>query len=377
MYLKNLQLIQFRNYKQEKLNFLPGLNVIYGQNACGKSNILEAIYLLVQMRSMRTTNVREAIQWGHEGFLVQGTFCNVFGDKEISLKVIEGGKRSIKINGKELHKHYELIGQVPVVLFVPDDLRIIKAEPEQRRKFLNSIIVQIDSNYFNNLLNYNKVLAERNEALRQFKAKQLGLDGITPWTEKLVTIGSEIIQTRNKYVQELNAILGEVDSLLGDAKMKLSILYKSFINEWEDVNTLKSSFANLIHEKQQLETVICQTLVGPHRDELEIFGNGKVLRAYGSQGQQRKAILSLKIASVLLLKKHFSEWPITLFDDVLSELDECNQKALEDILIALSSKYPSPAMSNWQCFITTADHLGRWDGKNINKVQIAQGNVCV
>lgn len=370
---------QFRNYGSEKIIFLPGLNVIYGKNASGKSNILEAIYLLAKAKSLRTSNIKEIVEWEKEGFFIQGVFNTGFGDKEISIKYADG-KKTLKVNGKEVDKLFEIVSQIPVILFVPDDLRLIKAEPEQRRRFLNSILVQIDQGYMVDLLNYNKVLAERNQALKQIRAGELGNDGLVPWTSELVCTGTRIIRARKKCVAELDLVLDEVSALFGKAGFDIDIAYKSVLDNdgpEESEEDMGRRFHEMIEKKKHAELALCQTLVGPHRDDLDILGDGRALRAYGSQGQQRKAVLGLKTASVLLLKKYFKEWPVTLFDDVLSELDEDNQKAFEDILISLSRRDPVSGMNSWQCFITTADRLDRWDFKDINVVKIEQGKVCV
>jgi len=318
MVIKRLSVKGFRNHADTEIKLSPKINVLVGKNAQGKTNLLEAIYLTCVGRGWRTHKEREMIGFDFDDAKVRTVVKKSFGDIVIEIKLSRAQKKSIKINDIPVAKMGELMGQVNCVFFSPDELRLIKDAPADRRRFMDIDISQVDKSYFYALLRYNKVLMQRN-ALLKSKDEDIGR-GLDIWDVQLVSTGSYIIEKRRKYLEMLEPSVKKVHSYMTRKKEDISLEYVAYELERE---------LKMAREKDmRLKT----TTVGPHRDDLLIQINGKDVRSFASQGQQRTAALSLKLGELELFENITGEKPVLLLDDVFSELDDDRQERLIKLL---------------------------------------------
>ncbi|OPY58848.1 MAG: DNA replication and repair protein RecF [Pelotomaculum sp. PtaU1.Bin035] len=327
MFLKRLELTNFRNYLRQDIE--PGLlfNILTGKNAQGKTNILESIYLCCTGRSFRTLKEKELINWESEFSLIRCLLET--SRREIELKaLLKPGQKKIKVNGA-LARGYPL-GWPGVVLFTPDDMVIIKGSPQERRRFLDSEIGPFNPQYGYYLNRYQRVLVQRNNLLREVREKKSKNDLLQAWNEQYCHYGSKIIFIRLALLKKANPIIRKLyRELTGDSE-EIDIRYHSSVkidysfSEHEIFTRLTAELASI--KKEEIERA--QSLIGPHRDDLVFLINGNDAKVYGSQGQQRTIVLTLKIAQIQMWNNELSEYPILLLDDVLFELDSLRQKAL-------------------------------------------------
>ncbi len=313
MYIKSISLTNFRNHIDTKTNLDKGINILLGQNAQGKTNLLEAIYLSCVGQGWRAGRDSEMITFDKDFSLVNVKAQKEFGEIDIAIKLGKGTKKSISLNQLPISKVSELMGQINCIFFSPDELRIIKEAPADRRRFLNIDISQIDKSYFYALLRYNKILSQRNAYLKN----NTDLRELSIWDEQLIKVGNIIIQKRAKFLQELSPYIKDTHGRLTDNKENISISYET-----------PADFESELLNSRERDLRLRTTTVGPHRDDIEILINGKDVRLYGSQGQQRTVSLSIKLAELELFKKITGETPILLLDDVFSELDSSRQSRL-------------------------------------------------
>lgn len=344
MYLATLELVNFRNYPLEKLSFHRGINIFTGLNAQGKTNLLEAIYYLAVSRSFRTNQESDLLRFGSEYFSLKGTFQRKEESARVSMDYRLPRHLQIGWNGKLL-KRTEYIYRQPVVVFSPDDLLLIKEGPSVRRRFLDTEGSRLKPLYYRRLRDYHRALQQRNRVLKESRggsgASRMLLE---PWDLALVKWGSIIIRERIRMLAALEKRARTHFATLTGAKETLSLCYLPTFEPGDEPDLIERSFMEQLGEAYPAEIRRGATLVGPHLDDFTVIINGHDARKYGSQGQQRSAVLALKIGEVDLFKKAGGEEPILLLDDVLSEFDEKRSKHLLHFL----------RHREGQSFITTA-----------------------
>ena len=322
MFIKRLQMLNYRNYNVLDISLGPHVNVFMGDNAQGKTNILEGIYYCAFARSHRTSKDRELINWNSNNALLSITVGRERLDKRIDISILKDGKKAIQVNKIKIKKIGELFGNFNVVMFSPEDLKIIKDSPGVRRKFIDMELCQLNPKYYYNLVQYNKVLNERNSILRN---RNINKDILDVYDMQLVEFGYNIIIDRLEYIQKLNKYSAKIHSDITSGKEKIEFKYISTI---KDLENIKENFYSLLEKNRSRDCERGITSIGPHRDDL-CFLLGQIdIRKYGSQGQQRTAALSCKLAEIDLVKSVIKENPILLLDDVLSELDRQRQTHL-------------------------------------------------
>lgn len=320
MYIDRLQLLGFRNYNQLDITFSKGMNLIYGENAQGKTNILEAIYLCGTGKSHRTSNDKELIGLDEEESNVIINIKKNISDYEIRFHLKKREKKKIFINGLPISRIGELLGHVHVVIFSPEDLGLIKKGPQDRRRFMDIELCQLHPRYFYDLTQYNKVLKQRNELLKEIKYNPSLRDTLFAWDDQLVQLGSRIIEKRNIFIDKLKEITKSIHFSITDGKEEFVVAYEP--------DVMIDQYYNRLQQAIDKDIKRGYTSVGPHRDDLSLMIGELDLRTYGSQGQQRSGALSLKLAELEFVKQEIGEYPILLLDDVMSELDQNRQNDL-------------------------------------------------
>lgn len=330
MYFQNVQLKEYRNYNDSIVYFEPGMNVITGDNAQGKTNIVEALYYCAFGKSFRTNKDNEIIKQGSVRLMVKAHFRNEIRDEHISISYNKEKKKMVKINDVPILKMSELIGHVKVILFCPEDMKIVKESPAERRRFLDREISSINRKYYIWLTTYNKTLDHRNNLLKQSQKNKQILDTISVWDEKCAELGALLMNERRLFVEEIADLAFEIHLELTEHQEKLQISYVPSIdiNNHENSHEIGDKLVSNLKKRLSFDCIKGYTSIGPHKDDLKFLINGKDVKIYGSQGQKRTALLSLKIAEVLLFKRKTGENPILLLDDVMSELDANRQRDL-------------------------------------------------
>lgn len=320
MFIKRLQMLNYRNYDTLDINLVPNVNVFMGDNAQGKTNILEGIYYCAFARSNRTSKDRELINWKAENAFVSVTVDKERLDKRIDISILKDGKKAIRINKVKIKKIGELFGNFNVVMFSPEDLKIIKDSPGVRRKFIDMELCQLNAKYYYNLVQYNKVLSERNTIL---KSKAYDKDILDVYDMQLAEFGYYIIMERINYIGKLNEYSNKIHSDITSGKEKIEFKYISSVKNLDEV---KESLYFLLVKNRHKDKERGITSIGPHRDDFMVLINDIDTKSYGSQGQQRTAVLTIKFSSLKIIKELTGEYPVLLLDDVLSELDFSRKK---------------------------------------------------
>lgn len=327
MEITNLSLTNFRNYSSQKVSLNKNLNVIIGKNAQGKTNLLEAVFLCAIGRSPRSTKDKDLINWNSTFAKVELDITKKIGKSDIELYLFKNQNKAIKINKIGIKKIGQLFGVLNAIYFSPDELKLIKESPEERRKFMDIDLCQFDKNYFYDLANYNKVLQQRNKLLKSSTEAVLK-DTISIWNEQLAMSGAKIVMARLKLIERLKVHAGKIHKSLTSDKEELKLTYQGYVADTE--NDLKLLLLKKYDESLEKDIHLGFTTVGPHRDDIKIESNDIDLRTFGSQGQQRTGALSLKLAELEVFKDNIGEYPVLLLDDVLSELDRDRQRKLLD-----------------------------------------------
>ena len=349
MYLKTLELHNFRNYADLVVEFGSGINVLLGENAQGKTNLLESIYFLALTRSHRTNSDRDLISWKTKAARVSGSVQKEHTVTPLEINLSSKGKNA-KVNHLEQSRLSQYVGQFNVILFAPEDLSIVKGSPAVRRKFIDMEFGQMSSKYLYNSAQYRSVLKQRNQYIKQLqfnpKGDQVYLDVLS---DQLAAHGAEIIFQRIQFLKKLEKWSQEVHKEISQGKEKLSFQYVSPISSDQADTTEKiyAALQALFQKQREKELQQGKTLVGPHLDDVRFMVNDKNVSTFGSQGQQRTTALSVKLAEIDLMKEETGEYPVLLLDDVLSELDDSRQTHL---LTAIQNKV--------QTFITTTSLSG-------------------
>ena len=322
MYIESIQLSNFRNYKNLKLYFDQETNIFYGDNAQGKTNILEAIYLSGTTKSHRGSKDREMILFGEEEAHIQMNIKKEELSYKIDMHLKKNKAKGAAINGVPIRKARELLGIANFVFFSPEDLNIIKNGPGERRRFLDMELCQLDPLYLTDLASYNHIINQRNKLLKDLSVNSRLEDTLDVWDAQMVRYGKKIIEKRKKFVTELNSvILGIHKSLTGNLE-ELELVYEPCVEEMQ--------FEEALLKNRERDLRMKMSSSGPHRDDLCFLINGIDIRKYGSQGQQRTAALSLKLSEIMIVKEKIRDTPVLLLDDVLSELDGNRQTYLLD-----------------------------------------------
>lgn len=334
MYIEKILLKNYRNIDNTYLNLDPNLNIFIGNNGQGKTNLLEAVYLMATTESHRTNRDSELIQWDKESALVQLKLIKTDYDLTISYK-IEGRNKQIKVNKNPLEKISDLVGNLNVILFSPEDLKIVKGGPSNRRKFLDLEISQVNPYYYHLLKEYDHIVKQRNNLLKKmYNKNNRDLDLLEVWDDKLAEKGAKIIYKRLEVLNKLKILARLAQRKLTSGQENLNIEYESTLNvnkdnEKEEINKI---FLDKLKRDRESEFDRGYTLSGPHRDDLLFKINEMNVRKYGSQGQQRTVALALKLAELEFMKSESGEYPVLLLDDVFSELDKNRRNTLLSII---------------------------------------------
>lgn len=320
MILKSVALSHFRNYNDLYMEFDRGTNILYGDNAQGKTNVLESIYVSGTTKSHKGSKDRELIQFGQEESHIRTIVEKGGVDFQIDMHLKKNKSKGIAINRIPIKKASELFGILNIVFFSPEDLNIIKNGPSERRRFLDVELCQLDKIYLYNLTKYNKVLNQRNRLLKDISFRPELLDTLAVWDMQLIEYGRMLIRTRKEFVEELNGIVQKIHKNISGNKEELLLKYEPDVEE--------KDFEQELERCREKDLKFGQTSVGPHRDDLCFLIQEIDVRKFGSQGQQRSCALSLKLSEIELVKKSIRETPVLILDDVLSELDSNRQNFL-------------------------------------------------
>ena len=353
MFVKNLSLKNFRNYSEEYFEFDSGINIICGENAQGKTNLVEALYYMSIGKSFKNTKEQELIFFGKDFSQIIVNIEKNIGEITLEADLSKKTKKILKVNGSNLSRTGDLLGNLVTVFFCPDDLKLIKEAPQDRRRFMDICLSQLSKKYFNLLERYNIILKNRNDLLKS-KDSEVIESTIPIWNEQLADTGKEIIYQRLKFIEILDKHCKKIHQYLTDDTEKINIKYYG-INS-ENKEEIKKSILEKLNENFEKDLANGHTSTGPHRDDLIISINGLDIKNFGSQGQQRTTALSLKLAEKEILKEKIGEYPITILDDVFSELDSNRVNKLLSIL------------KTGQTFITTTASV-----ENYNSIKITNG----
>lgn len=321
----SLKLFNFRNISDETIEFSDGVNIIWGENAQGKTNILEALWFFSVGKSFRASRDKEIIAFGEQKTQAELVFTSNGREQLLKAEIPETGRKKIHINGIKAIKASEIIGNFNSVLFSPEHLSLVKDGSSERRKFLDCAITQLRPGYVDLLLNYQKILDQKNAALKKSLENKSYMDTLDIWDEKLSTVGAKITKAREKYIEMLIKKAQLIHFDISDNTEKLSLKYNSSTEEKQNEENAAKELLKLQLDNRKTDILRGCTSTGPHRDDFEILINNIAARKFASQGQQRSCVLSLKIAESMILEEEYSEQPVLLLDDVLSELDSQRQ----------------------------------------------------
>ena len=317
MWIKKIKIKNFRNYESEEINLEKNINIFYGQNAQGKTNIIESIFLCSLGKSFRTKKDKEMIKLNEQNAVVEVEYEK--SDRDGKIKIEIGNKKNIYLNGIKIKKLSELLGNLNIVIFTPDDINILKGGPQNRRRFLDIMISQLRPNYMHILNLYIKTMEQRNNYLRQIKEEHKDENLLEIWDEKLAEYAIKIYEYRKKFIEKIIK--------------KLDIIHKNITNGEEQIELeyvtecdSKEKYLKLLKERRKLDIIKGFTTKGVHRDDFMIYINKKDIKIFGSQGQNRTAMLSLKLAELQVIYDEIGEYPILLLDDFMSELDKTRRK---------------------------------------------------
>lgn len=320
MIIKSLELADFRNYETLNIHFDRGTNILYGDNAQGKTNIMEAIYVSATTKSHKGSKDKEIINFEKEESHIRTYLEKEDVEYRVDMHLRKSKSKGIAIDGQKIKKAADLLGLLNVVFFSPEDLAIIKNGPSERRRFADMELCQLDNFYLYNLNHYNKIINQRNKLLKDIYFHPELKETLNIWDLQLVSFGSKIIERRELFVKQLNEIIKEIHNKLSGGKEDLAVKYEP--------DATIENFEWKMKENQEKDIRSKTTSTGPHRDDFIFIVNGIDIRRYGSQGQQRTTALSLKLSEIELVKKMTKDTPVLLLDDVLSELDSSRQNYL-------------------------------------------------
>lgn len=331
MQVTHVSLQAYRNYASLTFPVTSNLCVFVGENAQGKTNLLESIYYVATARSFRTVRDEELVAWNAAEAVIGCTIQRDDGESEVHIRIPRDKPKVLSVNGQTIRRHADLFGYLNVVTFSPDDLQLVKGSPAERRHFLDIELAQVSPTYRHDLTAYNRVLRQRNNLLHDIVERRSSVDMLDAWDEQLLQIGSRIMAKRAEATLRLSSLGQFVHHDITQGAEQLAIRYRPFFarpNEsepetgaWESQVRVQERFRTDMNRLRQAELARGQTLIGPQRDDLEFLVNGYDVRSFGSQGQQRTAVLSCKLAEIEFMRSETGEYPVLLLDDVMSELD--------------------------------------------------------
>lgn len=362
MYLQTLLLRQFRNYNEQMVEFTAPKTILVGNNAQGKSNLLEAVELLATLRSHRMARDRDLIRDGEAIALLYAKLKRQTGISDLALTLRHNGRRTVTLNGENLRRQMDFLGVLNAVQFSSLDLDLVRGGPEGRRNWLDTLLIQLEPVYTHILKQYNQILRQRNAFLKHnietLSATSLQSE-LAVWDAQLATAGTRVIRRRDRAIKRLAPIATDWHSSISGSTEILQVKYSPNIPlEQNHPEQVQQNFLAKIQQRSVAELHQGTTLVGPHRDEVELIINNTPARQYGSQGQQRTLVLALKLAELQLIEEVVGEPPLLLLDDVLAELDSSRQNQLLDAI-----------QDRFQTLITTT-HLSSFDSQWLNSSQI-------
>ena len=357
MYVKKLSLYNFRNYNLETVYFCKGLNLICGKNAQGKTNLLEAVYLSSIGRSPRTKRDKDLINFKSEKSQTALLFHTKKGDREIKFILSRSENKKISLNGASLTKISELMGELKTVYFSPDELKLVKDAPADRRKFLDISLCQQFPSYFKLLSQYNTVLANRNKLIKNDSNHKF----LSILDVQLAKLAAQIILYRKQALNKITPYAKNIHSLLSLNTEDLNLTYQTLTDK-NNPEEITADIINAFNASKNKDAKLGYTSVGPHRDDIKITVNGLDVRNFGSQGQQRTVALSLKLAETEVFRENNGEYPVLLLDDVLSELDLTRQKILFEVIRNLQT-------------IITATHIETMPQYAFDTITIENGKI--
>ncbi|MCI8832510.1 MAG: DNA replication/repair protein RecF [Lachnospiraceae bacterium] len=320
MIITSIELLNYRNYSELHMDLSKGTNILYGNNAQGKTNVLEAVYVCCTTKSHRGSKDKEIIRFQEEEAHIKLTLEKEGVPYRIDMHLKKNKAKGIAVNGIPIHKASELFGIANVVFFSPEDLNIIKNGPAERRRFIDLELCQLNKLYVHALVQYNKIVVQRNKLLKELAFRPDYESTLDVWDTQLISYGTQVMEYRKEFIDQLNEIIRDIHYKLSGKKERLVIVYEP--------NTKPENFETSLIKNRDQDIRQKTTLSGPHRDDISFFVNDIDIRKFGSQGQQRTAALSLKLAEIELVKKIARDYPVLLLDDVLSELDGERQNQL-------------------------------------------------
>lgn len=381
MKVHKIKLNNYRNYDSIDLVFSKQTNILLGKNAQGKTNLLEAIFSCAIGKSTRASKETDVIKWGEETAKIELEVEKKFGKTKIEIYFFKHRKKSVKINGIPIKRIGELLGELRCVFFAPDELKLIKESPEDRRRFMDIDLSQISKAYFNLLNKYEKILLTRNKLLKEFKdknniKKSSKFDGetfeefkrmLSVYNTQLATCASKITVSRNNLIVSLAPFATKTHNFLTNNAENLQIAYQGsiqlkneIINQEKEIEEIKQKFVTLYEKSCEKDLALGYTTIGPHRDDIKVLVNNIDVKSFGSQGQQRTAALSLKLSELEIIKQQTGEMPILILDDVLSELDKARREKLLKFC-ALT-----------QTFISSTDKPEKFSNSNVIRIENAK-----
>ncbi|WP_423800268.1 DNA replication/repair protein RecF [Neobacillus sp. SAB-20_R2A] len=366
MYIEALALKNYRNYEELFIEFENKVNVILGENAQGKTNVMESIYVLAMAKSHRTSNDKELIRWDEEYAKIEGRVQKQYSSLPLQLVISKKGKKA-RLNHIEQQKLSQYVGNMNVVMFAPEDLNLVKGSPQVRRRFIDMEIGQISPIYLHDMSQYQKILQQRNHYLKMLQIKkQTDQTMLEILTEQFIQVAVKIIAKRFEFLHLLAKWAGPIHKGISRGLETLEINYKPSVEvlEEQELSKMVTCFEEKFGKVKTKEIERGTTLFGPHRDDLLFFVNGRDVQTFGSQGQQRTTALSVKLAEIELIQAEIGEYPILLLDDVLSELDDYRQSHL---LNTIQGKV--------QTFVTTTsvDGIDHQTLKEASTFQVSSG----
>jgi DNA replication and repair protein RecF len=361
VYLNHLYLQNFRNYQEQKIIFSAPKTILLGDNAQGKSNLLEAVELLSTLKSHRVTRDRDLVLAGQTESRITAQLTRKHGAIDLALVLRDKGRRTAVVNRENLKRQLDFLGILNAVEFSSLDLDLVRGSPETRRHWIDSLLFQIEPVYAHILHEYQRVLKQRNSLLKQAEHRPLDPAELDSWNHQLILTGTKVIRRRMRIIDRLAPIAKIWHTKISKNTERLTIAYTPNITALENTpESIYQAFVSRLDLRRVAEQSLGNTLVGPHRDEIELTINDTPAKAYGSQGQQRTLVLALKLAELELIEQIVGEPPLLLLDDVLAELDLTRQNQLLSVI-----------EDRFQTLITTT-HLGAFDARWLDSSQILQ-----
>ena len=369
MYLKNIHLYAFRNYQEQVLNLESQKTILLGNNAQGKSNLLEAVELLATLKSHRTNRDRDLILEGKKTAQILGTVERTYGESELGITFRSPGRRSLTLNHENLRRHLEFLGHINAVEFSGLDLDLVRGSPETRRSWLDTLLIQLEPVYASIIHQYYKILRQRNALLKVIRKTveeqeathnlSAEMSQLKLWDQQLAEAGTRVTRRRHRVIERITPLAQNWHQEISSGTEILDINYLPNISiESKEPQQVQQAFLDKIEQRRMAEQQLATTVVGPHRDDVEFNINETPAKSYGSQGQQRTLVLALKLAELQLIEDVIGEPPLLLLDDVLAELDPNRQNQLLEVI-----------QGRFQTIITTT-YLHSFDAQWLKSSQI-------